>query len=156
MTDETTSPTLPCPEPGCEGGEIWWQDTSLNSGRGRATPRESYETCARCDGAGRVDSWTCSAGCDRDFTLDADWPALVDEKDGEPRYSCRECVRAEALDQVDFAAVAKTLRGVLTTLASAVPTSIDTPSYIGLASGTIRTLAEQLDRLAQACGEKAR
>ena len=156
MTDETKSPTLPCPEPGCAGGEIWWQDTSLDSGRGRSTPREGYETCVVCDGAGRVDFWHCSHTCDRDFTLDAERPALVEEKDGEPRYSCRECVRAEALDQVDFAAVAKTLRGVLATLASAVPTSIDTPSYIGLASGTIRTLAEQLDRLAQACGENAR
>ena len=40
----------------CGGeGEVWWQDTSLGSGRGRLSPREGYDKCEKCDGEGWVE-----------------------------------------------------------------------------------------------------
>ena len=99
--------------------------------------------CENCCGDGRTWYYECD-GCRKTFDQQ-EHPIASGEGP-----LCRKCVQELALSEIDFTQLARTVHEVVDVLRGAVPTTIDTPTLIGVAIGRIDTYAEALDKLAWA------
>lgn len=129
QTDDKLTRRVPCHDPDCDGGET----------RYRNEPSYPCETCA---GYGVLSWWSC-VSCSRDYTCEAEMPA----HGGSDGWECADCVRREALDGWDFAAVACSLRELRNQLCRSK--SIDTPRIVGGVCGELRHLADRFAELAR-------
>ena len=153
MATPNTPRFIPCPAH-CEHGSVWWQDTSLDSGRGCSEPKEGYSRCEVCDGCGELDSFECGR-CSKTFCISDELPGRLDE-DGSAE--CRACIREEALEGFRFAPLAELLGKAVDVLGEIVCSRdpMRAAYSIGAARGQVADIERALRDLAKALGEDAR
>ena len=146
MTDKPRR--LPCPNSLCEDGTVLMDHTRRTDWE----PHEVREKCETCDGDGEVGWWECGGGCDRSFDCGDEMPAYTFASGG---YQCRDCLTREALDGVDFAAVAAGLRRANKIIDDIGDNALERAVLCGQAMGAIGFYADKLEKLARALEGKS-